>query len=182
MDSQTKQFRATIKLDGINPYVDAPDDVQEDWGGQGPVPVLLRVAPVAGPAADNPEGSEVVLPRDADRLRAIGRLTGDGWFRTTIVTRRSDAPRLYLDQWMRANAALSVGDEAQVTLRYDSAPRALALPETFLAALEEDPEAMASWNGLSPSRQREILSYLNFLKTPEALERNVRKTVENLKE
>ena len=52
--------------------------------------------------------------------------------------------------------------------------------EALREALEENPQAKAAWEALSPSRRREILSYLNFLKTPAALERNVQKTIAGL--
>lgn len=183
MKSREVRFSAVVNLDGLNPYVDVPESILKDWGGQGnKAPVLLRVALAKPSVSSGLEADEDILYRDADQLQATGRLTEDGWFRTTIVPRRRDAPRLYLDQWMRKSAGISVGDEVAVVLRYDLKPRELELPDIFRAALNADPEAKACWEALAPSRQREILSYLQFLKTPAALERNVQKTIASLKE
>jgi uncharacterized protein YdeI (YjbR/CyaY-like superfamily) len=70
-----------------------------------------------------------------------------------------------------------VGDRVKVTLKADRAPRELAMPEPLRTALDANPAANAAWNALSPSRRREILTYLNFLKTRAALERNTRKLI-----
>ena len=120
------------------------------------------------------------LEKDAVRLEAIGRLAPGDWFRTTLVPLRSDVTRLYLDTWMRETAGVSVGDHVRVTLKPDRSSRELTMPDKLREALDENEQAKAAWERLTPSRQREILSYLNFLKTPAALERNVLKTITEL--
>jgi uncharacterized protein YdeI (YjbR/CyaY-like superfamily) len=45
------------------------------------------------------------------------------------------------------------------------------MPDPLAEALVGD--AAAAWEALSPSRRREILSYLGFLRTETALERKV---------
>jgi hypothetical protein len=134
---------------------------------------------VAGAAKKMPR-KPARLARDAERLAAVGRLAPGGWFRTTLLARRVDAPRLYLDQWMRETAAIGVGDRVRVTLRRDEASRQLSLPAAFRDALERNKKARAAWDALAPSRRKEILTYLNFLKSPAALERNVAKTIAEL--
>ena len=54
------------------------------------------------------------------------------------------------------------------------------MPDQLHKMLKANAEAQASWDALVPSRQREILTYLNFLKTPEAVERNVQKVMAKL--
>ena len=75
---------------------------------------------------------------------------------------------------------MSVGDRVRVTLRADSGSRELPMPSALAQALKDSGEAKAAWERLAPSRRREILAYLNFLKTPAALNRNVDKTVAGL--
>jgi hypothetical protein len=150
----------------------------ESLGEGAKVPVLVKVTE-AGPAK-KPAGRPTragAVERDAERLKAIGRLAPGGWFRTTLVSYRSGAPRLYLDTWMREAAGVGVGDSVRVTLKLDNAPRTLEMPQALREALEGNPAARTAWDALAPSRRREILSYLNFLKTPAALERNVQKTI-----
>lgn len=120
------------------------------------------------------------LARDAGRLKAIGRLAAEGWFRSSLVWSRSTGARLYLDNWMRGAAGAQVGDRVRVRLKRDSNSRELPVPESFRRALERNARVAAAWELLAPSRRREILTYLNFLKTPAALQRNVEKTLAKL--
>ncbi len=175
----SQRFVATIQLDGINPYVDVPHGVTQGLGARPPIPVLVLFLPDGSGGAEEP--TPLSAPKDADQLRAIGRLSDDGWFRTTVLARRNAPARLYLDQWMRDVSGTVVGDTANVVLRVDTESRALELPMALRVALESDAPAKSAWESLTPSRQREILSHLNYLKTPAALERNVRKTLASLK-
>lgn len=176
-DDLVERFFGLVKLDGINPYVDIPADVWMRLGGAGKVPVLVRLA---GAEGGDPEA--VPLPEDADRLRMIGRFSEDGWFRSTALNRSAEPARLYLDQWIRATSGVSVGDTGAILLRIDPESRELELPSALQEGLMDDPLAGASWTKLAPSRRREILSYLNFLKTPAALDRNVKKVLASLVE
>jgi hypothetical protein len=120
------------------------------------------------------------LEKNETRLEIIGRFAPGGWFRSSLVPSRLGPVRLYLHNWMRDSAGVGVGDQVQVTLRLDSAPREIPLPAMLNEALEANPEAKAAWEALALSRRREILSYLNFLKTTESLKRNVFKTIQQL--
>ena len=77
-------------------------------------------------------------------------------------------------------AGVGVGDSVRVTLKLDIASRELLMPDVLHEAMSSNEETKAAWEALAPSRRREILSYLNFLKTPAALERNVQKLIANL--
>jgi hypothetical protein len=169
-------FTAVVNIDGINPYVDVPPAIVRQLGTGKPASVLVRVAGrTRGTAAEGEPRAPAV--KDAGRLRAIRRLSPDGWFRTTLVSRHRGAKRLYLDTWMRESASAGVGSRVRVTLKPDDRPRVLPTPPVLREALAANPDAAAAWRALAPSRRREILSYLNFLKSPAALERNVRKTI-----
>jgi hypothetical protein len=62
--------------------------------------------------------------------------------------------------WVGVNAdhreasGLRAGDEVQVTLALDTAPRELEVPPELAAALEADPAAKAFFDGLSYSNRR----------------------------
>jgi hypothetical protein len=171
-----QSFTTGVKIAGINPYVDVPVHVVEALGAGTKAAVLVKIA-----AADAPRKRRT-LDKDAARLKTIGRLAPGDWFRTTLVPLQSEPTRLYLDTWMRETAGVGVDDIVFVTLRLDPDSREIPLPGPLRAALEVNAQARAAWEALAPSRQREILSYLNFLKTPEALERNVKKTIARLLE
>jgi hypothetical protein len=166
------RFSAVVRIAGINPYVAVPAQLARAIGSTAAVRVRVSAA---GRRREKRARSRK-LQRDVERLRAVGRYAG-GWFRTTLVPSRSGPTRLYLDTWMRDSAGATVGDRVQVTMRQDRGSRVLALPPPFRDALERNPDALSAWNALTPSRRREVLSYLNFLKTPEAVERNVDKMI-----
>ena len=159
--------------------MDVPQGVTQALGARSPIPVLVLLLPDGSLGAEEP--TPLAVPKDADQLRAIGRLSDDGWFRSTVLARRKAPSRLYLDQWMRDVSGTVVGDTANVVLRIDTESRVLELPIALRVGLESNPRAKSAWESLTPSRRREILSHLNFLKTPAALERNVRKTLASLK-
>ena len=48
------------------------------------------------------------------------------------------------------------------------------------AALNKNKKAKQSFQQLSPSRQKEIIRYINFLKTEESVERNIKRAVQFL--
>jgi len=78
---------------------------------------------------------------------------------------------------MRKKTGTGVGDEIALSLEYDDRPHDLPVPPLLQAALNANPEARDAYEGLTPSHRNEFLAYLNYLKTPEALERNVRKVI-----
>ena len=81
---------------------------------------------------------------------------------------------------MRDGAGAVVGDRVRIRLRRDDGSRELPVPAALRQALSDNPSANRAWEQLAPSRRPEILSYLNFLKTPAGLEARVRKTIEML--
>lgn len=51
------------------------------------------------------------------------------------------------------------------------------MPVWFRRPLAADSKARRGWDALTPSRQKEILRYLSWLRSPEARERNVAKAI-----
>jgi uncharacterized protein YdeI (YjbR/CyaY-like superfamily) len=63
-------------------------------------------------------------------------------------------------------AGVDVGDVANVEVEFDAKPREVLMPQQFAEALENNHVAMAAYQRLKPSRRKEILRYLGFLKRP----------------
>lgn len=174
-------FTATIRIDGINPYVDVPEPVAGSLGSGYKKRVLAKLERTSSPqAGSRSRAAHRRLKADEGRLRVIGRLAPGGWFRTTLLVQRSGATRLYLDKWMRATVGAAVADTIRVRLRRDEHPRDVPMPPALDEALRYNARARAAWERLAPSRQREILVYLSFLRTEAAFARNVQKTVSEL--
>lgn len=146
---KTTRFLARVHKLGINPCVDVPRDVVSE---------LVRAS-----------------GRKASPIPVRGRLNRKV-FSTTVV-RYSGEWRLYLNMAMRAAAAADVGDEVSVEVEYDPAPRIVPMPPTFGAALARDPKARTAFENLTPSHRKDILNYLNSLKTEESLERNIKRAI-----
>ncbi len=84
---------------------------------------------------------------------------------------------LYLHGDVRRASGTAVGDRVTVDLKFDSAYRKGPLqpvPAWFKQALGKSPKAKSAWQELIPSRQKEILRYLNRLKSAEARSRNLK--------
>jgi uncharacterized protein YdeI (YjbR/CyaY-like superfamily) len=85
--------------------------------------------------------------------------------------------RLFLNGEMRKQAKVTVGDQVSLVLETDDQSRAVPMPAEFALALEEHAAAKVAFAQLLPSRQKEILAYLNWIKRPETLKRNIDKVI-----
>ncbi|MDO9456467.1 YdeI/OmpD-associated family protein [Nocardioides sp.] len=80
----------------------------------------------------------------------------------------------------RAATGRGAGDEVEVTLEVDDAPRTVEVPEPLAAALAADPAAAQAWAALSPSRQKAHALAVASAKTDETRERRLRKVLDEL--
>jgi hypothetical protein len=77
----------------------------------------------------------------------------------------------------RAASGLKAGDDIEVTLEVDDAPRVVEVPPELAEALAADPVAAAAWQRLSYSHQRRHAEPIVEAKSPETKARRVEKTV-----
>jgi hypothetical protein len=151
----TLQFRAQIHIIGVNPYVlvtaEQAAELKPDW--RRPMPVLVQV------------NGQPVPPWPINMMP-----TGDGNF------------FCYLRGDVRKVTGTGVGDAVHITLSFHDnyVPGPADMPEPLRAALDAYPTAQANYDALPPSRQKEIVRYLLALKSPEAVQRNVERTLKAL--
>lgn len=143
------QFRATIEINGINPYVriSAAQAKRLKDGWRKPLPVRVQV-----------NGQ----PKTPWRINMMP--IGDGSF------------YLYLHAEVRNASATGVGDLVSVEVAFDETYQAgpvHPMPAWFEQALDADPTAKQAWQALAPSRRKEILRYFAQLKSDEARTRNL---------
>jgi hypothetical protein len=148
-----KTFAATIIKLGINPCVNVPEEI---------VVALLH------------EAQKKNAP-----VQVKGDLDGKARFETNVV-KYQGAYRLYLNTQMRQEAGVGVDDTVTVSLAYDPAVRMPPMPELLRAALSQNKRAGERWRLQPRARRKEILAYLNSLKTEASLKRNIKKTIEGL--
>jgi hypothetical protein len=82
----------------------------------------------------------------------------------------------------RAASGLKAGDEVQVTLELDTAPRELEIPPELATALDADPKARAFFDGLSYSNKRVFTLSVEGTSNPETKARRVEKAIALMRE
>ncbi|MFD6166105.1 YdeI/OmpD-associated family protein [Oerskovia sp. NPDC060287] len=78
----------------------------------------------------------------------------------------------------RVAARVSGGDEVDVEIEVDDAPREVTVPDDLAAALTA--EARAAFDGLSFSRRRALVEPIEAAKTPETRQRRIDRAVADL--
>lgn len=106
----------------------------------------------------------------------IGTLNGHP-IRANLVPIGNNRHRLFLNGEMRKNAGVDEGDVVEIGLEIDTEPRVVHLPDEFAFALENDEKLKIAFEMMIPSRRKEILNYLNGVKRPETLKRNIEKVL-----
>ena len=81
----------------------------------------------------------------------------------------------------RAAAGVAGGDELDVEIELDTAPREVTVPDDFAAALDAEPTARATFDGLSYSNRSWHVLQVTGAKTDETRQRRIGKSVEALK-
>jgi hypothetical protein len=82
----------------------------------------------------------------------------------------------------RAGAGVAGGDEVDVDIELDTAPREVAVPADFAQALDAEPAAKRTFDGLSNSNKGWHVSAIEGAKTDETRQRRIRKSIETLRE
>jgi hypothetical protein len=83
---------------------------------------------------------------------------------------------------VRAAAGLAAGDDLEVELELDSAPREVAVPDDLAQALAADDQAKGFFDGLSYSQKRWYVLPIEGAKTSETRGRRVDKALEMLRQ
>ena len=82
----------------------------------------------------------------------------------------------------RALTGVSGGEVVEVTLELDTAPREVAVPPDFQAALDKEPAAQATFDKLSNSNKGWHTLQVEGAKTDETRQRRIAKSVEALRQ
>ena len=82
----------------------------------------------------------------------------------------------------RAGAGVKGGDEVDVELELDTAPREVAVPAEFAAALAADPDAQRTFDGLSYSNKSWHVLQIDGAKSAETRGRRIARSIAALRE
>ena len=100
-------------------------------------------------------------------------------YRTTVGSMRGRA-MLPLSAENRTAAEVAAGDEVEVEVALDLAPRTVEVPEDLAALLSADPAAQSTFDGLAPGQRKEWVRWVTEAKRSETRADRVAKTVEAL--
>jgi len=82
----------------------------------------------------------------------------------------------------RAGAGIKGGDEIDVDIELDTAPREISVPADFAAALDAEPDARRTFDGLSYSNKSWHTLQIEGAKTDETRQRRISKSIQTLRE
>jgi hypothetical protein len=115
----------------------------------------------------------------AKRFPVVATVNGYTW-RTTVV-RMGGEFLLGLSKEVRQGAGAEAGDEVDVTLELDTAPREVEVPEALAAALAADPEAKASFDRMAFTHRKEYARWIADAKQEQTRQRRLGQALEMIR-
>ncbi|MGI2328545.1 YdeI/OmpD-associated family protein [Planococcus sp. YIM B11945] len=124
---------------------------------------------------------EVVKSLGPSKKPAVQVKIGNYAYRSTVATREGQF-MISLSAENRKGAGIKAGDEVEVKLELDTAPRELAMPEDFADALNQDIVAKAFFESLSYSNKQRFVLPIESAKKAETRQNRINKTMSMLRE
>lgn len=142
-------FKAKIEIIDVNPYVPVPEKV-------------------LNAIFDQAQKNKSPIP-------VLGTIDGHHFIQTLVKFR--NAWRLYINAPMIKSTKKSVGDQVTLSIEYDPVDRSHAIHPGLMAALNKNKNAKSAFDHLSPSRKKEIIRYINQVKTEESISKNILRAI-----
>ncbi|HKB27417.1 MAG TPA: YdeI/OmpD-associated family protein [Candidatus Limnocylindrales bacterium] len=124
---------------------------------------------------------EVMAGLGAGKKPAVTVTINGHSYRSTVAT-IDGRPMVGVSAENRAAAGVAGGDDLDVDLVLDTAPRTVELPADFAAALATEPRAQAFFDGLNYSERRWFVLGVEDAKTAETRQRRIEKFIARLLE
>jgi hypothetical protein len=136
-----------------------------------------------------PRGPAAAVVLDDAQVAAVGEgarrfpvvATVNGYTWRTSVARMGGEFLLGLSKEVRQGAGVEAGDEVEVAIEFDTAPREVEVPEALAAALAADPQAKASFDRLAFSHRKEYARWVGEAKQEETRQRRVQQALEMIR-
>jgi hypothetical protein len=135
---------------------------------------------LGGKTATGIEVPDDVISALGSSKRPSVAVTINGYTYRTTAVRMGGRYLVPLSAENRTGAAVAAGDEVDVDIVLDDAPREVALPDDLDAALDAD--ARANYAALSFTHRKEWVRWIEEAKKPETRAARVEKTVAALRE
>lgn len=146
-------FKAEIKLLGINPFVFVPKTI------------LKKIFDQSG--------------KTKGHIPIRGKVNNNNYIQTLV--RYKGEWRLYINTKMLKNSPKRIGEEITISVEFDPSDRTITPHPRLINALNENKVAKKVFDNLPPSRQKEIVRYISFLKSEESISNNIKKIIGFLK-
>lgn len=125
--------------------------------------------------------AEVVEALDAGRQPKVHVTIGGHTYRSSVAVRGGQF-LIPLSAENRTAAGVAAGDEVEVELTLDTAPREVEVPADLAEALATDPVARQLFDGLPFTHRKEYVRWIEEAKKPETRQNRVAKTLTKLKD
>lgn len=127
------------------------------------------------------EVPEAVIEQLASGKRPAVHITLNGFSYRSTVGVMGGKYLIPLSAERRAAAGVKGGDQLEITLEPDTAPRVVDVPEELKKALSNNKKAEAFFNSLSYSGQLKYVLPISQAKTEETKQRRIEKAMNDLK-
>jgi Bacteriocin-protection, YdeI or OmpD-Associated/Domain of unknown function (DUF1905) len=138
---------------------------------------LQRRGPAAAVMLD--ETQVAAVGEGAKRFPVVATVNGYTW--RTSVARMGGEFVLGLNREVRDGAGVQAGDEAEVTIELDEAPREVEVPADLAAALAADPQAAASFGRMAFTHRKEYARWIAEAKRDDTRQRRLAQAVEMIR-
>lgn len=125
--------------------------------------------------------SSVVESLGSSKRPAVSVTINGFTYRSTIAPMGGEF-MIPISAEIRKNAGVAAGDNVQVEVELDTAPREVTIPSDFAEALSADADARRFFDGLSYSNRLRIVSPITEAKTDETRQRRIAKAITMLHE
>ncbi|MDT3445178.1 MULTISPECIES: YdeI/OmpD-associated family protein [unclassified Pseudofrankia] len=123
--------------------------------------------------------ADVVAELNSGKRPKVTVTIGPHTYRTTVAP-MGGRYLIPLSAENRGAAGVSAGDEVDVELALDAAPRIVEVPDDLAAAIAGAPVAQATFDQLAFSHRKEWVRWVTEAKKPETRQTRITKTVEAL--
>ena len=124
---------------------------------------------------------EVMEALGAGKRPAV-TVTVNGYRYRSTVASMGGVAMVSLSAEHRAGAGVAGGDEVEVDLELDTAPREVEVPADLAAALDAEPAARSTFDGLSYTNRSWHVLQITGAKTDETRRRRIARSVDLLKQ
>jgi hypothetical protein len=131
-------------------------------------------------AAGIPVPPEVMAALAAGKKPPVTVTVGGHTYRSSVAT-VDGQPMISFSAENRAKAGVAGGDEVDVEVELDTAPREVTVPDDLAAALAGDDAARDTWDRLSYSNRSWHVLSIEGARTDETRQRRIAKSIEALR-